>query len=369
MTQQQNILILGSGVIGLSSAIAILESASSSVAANNKKNVWIWTEDMPVNTTSVVAGAIWCPFHVEPEKRCDRWGMESVPVFDQIAVKEPHSGVYRTSGHFYEFGEHQKPSWLPGNEQLFKYSRRNHKIISQRPEEDGAVLDNNDYIRNSFKSVFEANVPMIDMSVYMPYLEKRFYAAGGRGIIQRKLTHIDQVSQFERDTNQKFDMIVNCTGFGSRYLFNDKQVVADVGQLVLIRMPSDQPGVFGTDVLRGRYHFDTKTPTYILPRTNNTYACGGCSIVLSDEEMGDKMRPSTICPEMARDIVKRCDQLVPHANIASNAQIVGHVAAWRPYRKGGVRLELAHEGSEKRPVIHCYGFGGAGVTLSWVCCC
>ena len=379
------VLVLGSGVIGLTCAIAILESNQSSLQP--KRDVWIWTEHMPLNTTSVVAGAIWGPYHVEPQDKCDRWAMESVPIFDQICNEEENArgnghkgsqstlgtntGVYRASGYVYERGEHQKPSWLPGNEQLFRYSRKNHQTSENIEDNATSVLDNNDYIRNEFQSVYELDLPMIDMSIYLTYLEKRFYRAGGRGIIQRKLTHIDQVSQFERDTNQKFDMVVNCTGFGSRHLFNDRQVVADRGQLVLIRLPTDKPGVFGADALRGRY-YDAEPkpgnqPTYILPRANNIYICGGCSIVLSDEEMGDDSRPSNICTDMSGDILKRCNQLVPHAHILSTAQIVEHVAAWRPYRRGGVRLELSNEGTEKRPVIHCYGFGGAGVTLSWVC--
>lgn len=51
----------------------------------------------------------------------------------------------------------------------------------------------------------------------------------------------------------------------------------------------------------------------------------------------------------------------------SNPYLIGV----RPYRPGGVRLELVPEpmrgsGGEKR-IIHNYGHGGAGVTLSWGC--
>jgi len=38
----------------------------------------------------------------------------------------------------------------------------------------------------------------------------------------------------------------------------------------------------------------------------------------------------------------------------------------RPFRKSGVRLERERL-SDGRTVIHNYGHGGAGFTLSWAC--
>jgi len=38
----------------------------------------------------------------------------------------------------------------------------------------------------------------------------------------------------------------------------------------------------------------------------------------------------------------------------------------RPFRNSGVRLELEKLG-DGRSVIHNYGHGGAGFTLSWAC--
>ncbi len=53
-----------------------------------------------------------------------------------------------------------------------------------------------------------------------------------------------------------------------------------------------------------------------------------------------------------------------------DAEIVGKQAGLRPSRKGGVRLELEHfklKGGKTVKVIHNYGHGGSGVTISWGC--
>jgi len=45
--------------------------------------------------------------------------------------------------------------------------------------------------------------------------------------------------------------------------------------------------------------------------------------------------------------------------------VLGHRVGLRPARPT-VRLEL-DDSSSGHPTIHCYGHGGAGVTLSWGC--
>jgi D-amino-acid oxidase len=60
---------------------------------------------------------------------------------------------------------------------------------------------------------------------------------------------------------------------------------------------------------------------------------------------------------VAADIVRRATALVPEV---AQARILRHRVGLRPARPE-VRLERDGD------VIHCYGHGGAGVTLSWGC--
>lgn len=65
-------------------------------------------------------------------------------------------------------------------------------------------------------------------------------------------------------------------------------------------------------------------------------------------------------------IIARCSTLIPSVK---NAKIIEKSVGLRPCRRGGVRLEFEHIKNNKGDikVIHNYGHGGSGVTLSWGC--
>jgi D-amino-acid oxidase len=78
----------------------------------------------------------------------------------------------------------------------------------------------------------------------------------------------------------------------------------------------------------------------------------------TDDEGEWDRRPD---PEVARLILERAVALLP---ALAKAKVIGHRVGLRPARPT-VRLEA--EESEGRRLVHCYGHGGAGVTLSWGC--
>ncbi len=53
-------------------------------------------------------------------------------------------------------------------------------------------------------------------------------------------------------------------------------------------------------------------------------------------------------------------QITPDFN-----RVQRHIAGVRPYRQGGFRLESESWSESKKLIIHNYGHGGAGITLSW----
>jgi D-amino-acid oxidase len=93
--------------------------------------------------------------------------------------------------------------------------------------------------------------------------------------------------------------------------------------------------------------------TYIVPRSND------CILGGTAEEGREDLTPNM---ETAAEIVARCVALEPRLR---NAAILEHKVGLRPGRQA-VRLE-AEQWAPGKTIIHNYGHGGAGITLSWGC--
>jgi D-amino-acid oxidase len=133
-------------------------------------------------------------------------------------------------------------------------------------------------------------------------------------------------------------LVVNCTGFAARELAGDALVVAERGQVAYVRARPDTPCLCDEDEF-----------IYVLPR-EDVCVVGGSS------ERGDE--DDTVRDEQTALLVSRASRIVPELALAD---VIGARAGLRPTRTGGPRVERVDR------VIHCYGHGGAGVTLSWGC--
>jgi D-amino-acid oxidase len=133
-------------------------------------------------------------------------------------------------------------------------------------------------------------------------------------------------------------LVVNCTGLGARVLAGDETLTAARGQVVHVRAPAGTPCVCDEDSL-----------TYVLPRAD---VC----VVGGTHQPDDE--DTTVRPEETAAILARAAALVPGL---AGAPVLGARAGLRPVRADGPRV--ARDGD----VIHCYGHGGSGLTLSWGC--
>jgi D-amino-acid oxidase len=175
------------------------------------------------------------------------------------------------------------------------------------------------------------------MTSYLGYLADRFAARGGR-------LELRTVRVLARAA-EAAPLVVNCSGIGARTLASDPTVTPIRGQIVRV----ENPGV-------ERFWLDEDHPdgiTYIVPR-------GEDCILGGTAEPGEW--ETTPDPAVARAIVRRCAELEPRL---AEARILEHRVGLRPGRPA-VRLEAETLPGGAR-VIHCYGHGGAGVTLSWGC--
>jgi D-amino-acid oxidase len=133
-------------------------------------------------------------------------------------------------------------------------------------------------------------------------------------------------------------LVVNCTGLGARELAGDDRLVAERGQVAYVRARPDTPCVCDEDRL-----------IYVLPRED---VC----VVGGTNERGDE--DDAVRVQQTEWLLARARRLVPEL---ASATLLGARAGLRPTRLGGPRVERVDR------IIHCYGHGGAGVTLSWGC--
>jgi D-amino-acid oxidase len=172
--------------------------------------------------------------------------------------------------------------------------------------------------------------PVVEMPVYLRWLVERIDELGGT------LTRMAL-----RALPDGAEVVVNATGLGARQTAQDQTVFPVRGQVVYVEQ-------IGLD----RWWLDETGPTYVVPRSDDIVVGG------TDDE-GDWSR--TPDPVVAQQILDRAVRIVPEL---AKAKVIAHKVGLRPARPA-VRLELEERGRSR--VVHCYGHGGAGVTLSWGC--
>jgi D-amino-acid oxidase len=172
--------------------------------------------------------------------------------------------------------------------------------------------------------------PAVDMSIHLPWLVGRLRALGGA------VEHREVASLGELDA----DAVVNCAGLGARELAGDTSLTAVRGQVVRVVAPDVREWLLDQS--------DPERLVYVVPRLNDV-VLGGTA-----HEGAEDTEPDAATTQAIRE---RCAALVPALR---DAPVVGVAVGLRPARPA-VRLE-----AEGR-VVHCYGHGGAGVTLAWGC--
>ena len=172
--------------------------------------------------------------------------------------------------------------------------------------------------------------PVVDMSIHLPRLVGRLRALGA-SVERRHVASFDELDA---------DAVVNCAGLGARELAADTSLVAVRGQVVRVAAPEVREWLLDQS--------DPQRLVYVVPRENDVVLGG-----TADEGAEDR----TPDPATTDAIRARCAALVPALR---DAPVVDVAVGLRPVRPA-VRLEV--EGR----VVHCYGHGGAGVTLAWGC--
>ena len=300
---EKKVLVVGGGVNGLSTGICLLEDGW---------NVTIYSAEFSPNTTSDVAAALWYPFLSAPIEKTDVWGSRTYDIL-KLLTGDKNTGIEMTQTYEYFRTPQPDPTWMSTVDNF-------ERITQGLPS---------DYVE-----CFSFTTQIIEMPIYLKWLMDRFQKLGG--LIEK--IEVDDFSKLPSE----FNIIVNCTGLNSGKLFSDPNVYPVRGQIIRVKPIIDE------------MHLDQQVPTlaYIVPRSNDMILGGVAQENNWNEEPTDEDR---------NFILDKCSKIIPELK---DAEIIEDIVGLRP---GRTEVRLDKEIISDKIVIHNYGHGGSGVTLSWGC--
>jgi len=301
----RTVAIVGAGVSGLTSGVVLAERGFRTA---------VFAEKIGQRTTSGAAAAVWFPYDARPAEKVIPWALETYQTLVNLS-RDPYAGVSVIElGQFSRAGEIQIPDWaIPLGASAVATARW-----------------------PVFKSGYVLSVPLMDTTIYLDYLANRFSKAGGsmaKNILFDKLEDVDST----------FDLVINCAGIGARELVGDADLEPHRGQVAII------PKI---ENLSCAIVCDDAPLMYVIPRVNDC-VFGGTNEISDDLDVD---------PSSTVRILEECSRVLNIEKPNVHTERVG----LRPFRRPGVRLECDRL-RDGRNVIHNYGHGGAGFTLSWGC--
>uniref|UniRef100_V5GKW9 D-aspartate oxidase n=1 Tax=Anoplophora glabripennis TaxID=217634 RepID=V5GKW9_ANOGL len=170
-------------------------------------------------------------------------------------------------------------------------------------------------------------------SLYLPWSYSNFKNAGGK-IIERNIDNLSSLGS-------EYDVVVNCTGLGAKYLCKDRKLVPIRGQVLKVEAPWVKTFFYGD--------YDT----YVIPCFDSV-TLGGCRQYDSYD--------CTVNKYDGLSIKERCESLVPSLR---NAKVIAQRVGLRPHRDPvRVEKEILYNKGNKVRIVHNYGHGGYGITTA-----
>jgi D-amino-acid oxidase len=305
---------------------------------------------------SVVAGALWewppavCGYHRNQRSltRSKAWAQESYEIFSDLA-RDASTGVFMRRSNFYFTSE--------------QTARELHKMNELAPEVRGFVHDCGLAEANGIApgygvvDAYAHIAPMIDTDRYMCWLRREVEAMGVT-ITQRRIE--GRLADQEAALLAEFsaDAIVNATGLGAA-VTHGRPTYPLRGALVrAINDGSRIPKVDEAHCVPRREGSTTQDMVFIVPRGENMLVIGGLT---EEDEWSLDIGLDNYQP--VRDMYRRCLAFMPALERVELDPGEPVRVGLRPMRNGNVCLEQ----ETATCIVHNYGHGGSGFSLSWGC--
>ena len=298
-----SVTVVGSGIVGLTSAILLQEAGFS---------VRILTKERFENILSSKVGAIWFPFEIHPKEKTNHWATLAYERYE----RETHQG---NGISFIPFiTAYQVDSNMDWTKQLPKG-----KVRKARTDE----------LPTGMQMAYISEVPLAEPLLYLPHLFERFLANGGT-FEKQEIGTLEKMAALD-------SWVINCTGLGAKQLCNDRDLHPMRGQILRcekLNMPS-----FADPTKRGAL-------SYVINRSEDS-VIGGTDYEDDWNEESDPADTTLILDRIAE------------SGFAEIPYVLEVIVGLRP-RRSAVRFEFDQDFPT---VFHNYGHGGAGFTVAWGC--
>ncbi|KAH9832042.1 FAD dependent oxidoreductase [Rhodofomes roseus] len=360
----EHILVIGGGVTGLTTAWLLLDAGYNVTVVSER-----WAN--PSNRiTSQIAGALWewppavCGRHTDiiSLEHSKGWAMTSYRIFErlmEILPTEAHGVRMRLANFFFDRPLESLPDQYQKMEEIEHcgvagFKRDPNLVKRHAVNQKAGVVD-------SYRHL----APVVDTDQYMIWLRDLVTQKGATLVTER--ISGDLLSQEdELLASYGAHAIVNATGLSATELARDETVYPLRGALIRVvndgkRFPKVTEALaVGIDDA----HRDEQELVFIVPRNDNVLILGGIA-----QPRQWNLDLTLDSPEIVR-MRERCNYFVPGLENAEYDPDAPLVQGNRPTRSENVRVEremrLKKDGSASR-IIHSYGQGGSGFSLSFGC--
>lgn len=299
----QKVTVVGSGIIGLSTAIALQESGFQ---------VRILAKEPWNHTLSSKVGAVWFPYAIEPRDKSSLW---AAAAYHRYKSEEGIAAGISFISFLNAYTDEEKEEWV---NELPKGTVRK------------ATLED---LPKGMEKGFVAEVPLAEPSLYLPYLLEKFLAQGGT-YEQKTISSLSEMATLD-------EWVINCTGLGAKIICEDQDLHPMRGQ-ILRAEKLDVPS-FADPTRKGAL-------SYIIQRSQDC-VIGGTDY---ENDWNEEIDP--------QDTLKILNRLKGFG-INSQPKLLEIIVGLRP-KRFAVRFEFDLEFPN---VFHNYGHGGAGFTVAWGC--
>ena len=295
--------VLGCGIVGLTSAIALQEQGF---------RVRLIAKEKYDRSLSSKVGAIWFPFEIQPQEKANAWASLAYARYQQETITE--SGVS-----FIEF--------------TTAYTAESNNDWTKLLPEGAVRKASPDELPKGMECAFISLVPLAEPTKYLPYLFQQFLKNGG-SFEKGKVSSMEELAALDQ-------LVINCTGLGAKEICLDQDLHPMRGQI--LRCEKLPVASFANSTKKGAL-------SYLIKRSDD------CVIGGTDYENDWNEEADAADTELILNRLK-------DNGIFQDPKILEILVGLRP-RRSAVRFEFD---ASYPGVFHNYGHGGAGFTVAWGC--